>query len=105
MKYNTYIIVTFVYYVIIFIEKHASAWDRTRDLSVNSRALYQLSHGGWSSTPQKNVNYLNLNLRNHTVFAKRVSHMLKQHTVGGIHMQQKRLDAGRAKAGETYRFM
>ena len=25
---------------------HASAWDRTRDLSVNSRALYQLSHGG-----------------------------------------------------------
>ena len=24
----------------------ASAWDRTRDLSVNSRALYQLSHGG-----------------------------------------------------------
>ena len=26
--------------------KNASAWDRTRDLSVNSRALYQLSHGG-----------------------------------------------------------
>ena len=26
--------------------KSASAWDRTRDLSVNSRALYQLSHGG-----------------------------------------------------------
>ena len=26
--------------------KDASAWDRTRDLSVNSRALYQLSHGG-----------------------------------------------------------
>ena len=27
-------------------DKSASAWDRTRDLSVNSRALYQLSHGG-----------------------------------------------------------
>ena len=26
--------------------KNASAWDRTRDLSVNSRTLYQLSHGG-----------------------------------------------------------
>ena len=28
------------------VAKDASAWDRTRDLSVNSRALYQLSHGG-----------------------------------------------------------
>ena len=27
-------------------KENASAWDRTRDLSVNSRALYQLSHGG-----------------------------------------------------------
>ena len=29
-------------------DKNASAWDRTRDLSVNSRALYQLSHGGYT---------------------------------------------------------
>ena len=27
-------------------KENASAWDRTRDLSVNSRALCQLSHGG-----------------------------------------------------------
>ena len=27
-------------------KNHASTWARTRDLSVNSRALCQLSHGG-----------------------------------------------------------
>ena len=29
-------------------QKDASTWARTRDLSVNSRALCQLSHGGTS---------------------------------------------------------
>ena len=29
-------------------QKDASTWARTRDLSVNSRALCQLSHGGIS---------------------------------------------------------
>ena len=32
-------------------KENASAWDRTRDLSVNSRALCQLSHGGFYMHP------------------------------------------------------
>ena len=37
-------------------QKGASTWARTRDLSVNSRALCQLSHGGvWDAVPPANA--------------------------------------------------
>ena len=37
-------------------QKGASTWARTRDLSVNSRALCQLSHGGvWDAVPPANM--------------------------------------------------
>ena len=34
-------------YTLSALQKCASTWARTRDLSVNSRALCQLSHGGF----------------------------------------------------------
>ena len=36
-------------------QKGASTWARTRDLSVNSRALCQLSHGGTSLESKRSV--------------------------------------------------